>query len=84
MTIHQTEPARELTLSDFKVGQVWRTRGGRTCTIQEVDPPSVCDYPITSDLYEEHYHFPNGRSCLCGDTDYEDDLVELISEADLG
>jgi hypothetical protein len=40
-------------------------------------------YPICSDLYERHWHRPDGTSCLgAAGIDYEDDLIELLSDPD--
>lgn len=73
-------PPSELSLlSDFKVGQVWRTRKGKMCRIIKISS-SDDSYPIKSDLYGCHWHFSNGRSILGGGTHHEDDLIELISE----
>jgi hypothetical protein len=67
----------------FKPGQVWRTRGGETCTIVLMQDPTTSDYPIHSDLYGGHWHRPNGTSCLANEgTDYEDDLIEPLSDPD--
>lgn len=67
----------------LKSGQVWRTRGGETCTILLVEDPTTTDYPICSDLYGLHWHRPNGTSCIANEgIDYEDDLIELLSDPD--
>ncbi len=72
----------QATRPPFKVGQVWRTRGGKQCTIRGVSFNVCSDYPIQSDLYTGHSHYIDGRSCLGGEgSDYEDDLIELISAA---
>lgn len=66
---------------DFKPGQVWRSRKGMTCEIIEIEDGCKGRKPIHSNLYGNHWHYLNGKSCLGGhDLDHEDDLVELISE----
>jgi hypothetical protein len=63
-------------MSKFKLGQTWRTRDGETCTIVLVEDSLATDYPICSDLYEGHWHRPDGTSChAC-----KDDLIELLSD----
>jgi hypothetical protein len=71
----------QATRPPFKVGQVWRTRGGKQCTIRGVSFNVCSDYPIQSDLYTGHFHYIDGRSCLGEGSDFEDDLIELISAA---
>jgi hypothetical protein len=70
---------KNTTRRAFKVGQVWRTRGGSQCTIKDT---SIClDFPVQSDLYGGHYHHADGSSCLRVEGfDYEGDLIELISD----
>lgn len=64
----------------IKVGQLWRTRGGKLAKIIEIDDgPS---YPICSDLYGEYWHTPDGHSCLDGNSDHDCDLVELVQDSD--
>ena len=71
----------QATRPAFEVGQVWRTRGGKQCTIKGVSLNGCSDYPIQSDVYTGHSHYIDGRSCLGEGSDYEDDLIELISAA---
>ena len=70
----------QATRPALRVGQVWRTRGGNLCTIKNTR--TSFPFPIQSDLYGGHYHHADGRSCLRVEGfDYEDDLIELISDA---
>ena len=66
----------------FRSGQVWRTRGGKTCKIVLAQNPATDNYPICSNLYHRHWHNPDGTSCLGGGTKNEDDLIELLSDLD--
>ena len=69
-----------MTVTTLKPGQVWRTRGGRTCTILTVQDSSRTDWPVISDLYTGHAHRLDGTSCLTDKgIDYEDNLIELLS-----
>lgn len=70
-------------MSTFRPGQLWRTRGGETCKIVSVENPPIKDYPVYSDLYGGHWHYPSGKSCLADEgIDYEDDLIERLSDPD--
>jgi hypothetical protein len=64
----------------LKPGQVWRTRGGETCTIVFVENPTRTDYRVCSDLYGDHLHRLDGTSILADeDINHEDNLIELLS-----
>jgi hypothetical protein len=70
-------------MSTFKPDQLWRSRGGKTCTIVLVKNPTKTEYPIHSNLYGYHGHRLDGTSCLANkDIDHEDDLIELLSDPD--
>lgn len=60
---------------------MWRTRGGKQCTIKSICFKNVSKYPIESDLYYGHHHYIDGRSCIGNGRDNADDLIELISAA---
>ena len=70
----------QATRPAFEVGQVWRTRGGNTCIILKIES-RFTSYPIFTDLYGAHDHYPDGRSCLGEGSEHEDDLIKLISAA---
>lgn len=66
---------------EFKVGQLWRSRGGHTALIKSVTTSEP--YPIWSALHGNHYHSSDGRTCLGEGVDHEDDLIELVSDAEV-
>ena len=70
----------QATRPAFEVGQVWRTRGRDLCIILKIEYPFT-SYPILTDLYGAHNHYPDGRSCLGEGSEHEDDLIKLISPA---
>jgi hypothetical protein len=71
---------KKATRPALRVGQVWRTRGGKQCTIKDIS--FFFPFPIQSDLYGGHCHYADGSTCLRVEGfDYEDDLIELISDA---
>lgn len=72
------DPEPETAAPKFRVGQVWRTRGGVECTVKRVCVSGVL--PIMTNLYTHHLHELNGKSILNQGKDHEDDLVEPISE----
>jgi hypothetical protein len=77
------EPEAEEAAPRFRVGQVWRTRGGVECTVVHIRSDYLSQFPIYTDLYGDHHHSISGKSILRPRSygeDHEDDLVELISE----
>ena len=66
-----------MTLPKFEVGQVWRTRGGDTCTIILMGNDPLCS--VKTNLRGFHWHDQNGHSVEAGG-DHEDDLVSLVSK----
>lgn len=65
----------------FKVGQLWRSRGGHTALIRSVTKSEP--YPIWSALHGSHYHSSDGRTCLGKGVDHEADLIELVSDVEV-
>jgi hypothetical protein len=74
------EPEAEEAAPRFRVGQVWRTRGGVECTVVHIRSDYLSQFPIYTDLYGHHHHSISGKSILSYGEDHKDDLVELISE----
>lgn len=73
----QQDVAPELTLSDFKVGQVWRRRDGQLVSVQNVYPDSLTVFA------GDWWYHADGKFCVTpGELDHPHmDLVELIAEA---
>lgn len=55
----------------YRVGQVWRTRGGLTCTVTEVDEDDFY-WPVCTDLDEATWHSADSENAYY--------LAELISD----
>jgi hypothetical protein len=48
-------PSRWKTHLRYRVGQVWRTRGGDICTVTEVDEDDF-DLPVCTDIFGLRWH----------------------------
>lgn len=79
----EPEQKAEEAAPRFRVGQVWRTRGGVECTVVHIWSDYESQFPIYTDLHSDHHHSISGKSILNYGENHEDDLVELISEPSL-
>lgn len=77
--LDEEKPKRPLQLSDFKVGQVWRTRRGRVATIVSIY--AGFSEPIIANIGGTHCSFFPDGAWLHHRKPRDYDLVELMEDA---